>query len=158
MMKRPREATAARASSAVNAAAARATASASARASILTAIAPPGSARRASCRRLFEMTAEFVPHGRQQLVAEVRLAARAEALVQGGGQDRDRHRLVDGRSDRPPPLAGIGHAPLEALELRVLDECGGRQVEEPRGNDAAASPHLGDVGQIEVVLVMLGIA
>ena len=60
--------------------------------------------------------------------------------------------------DRPPSLAGIGHAPLEILELRVLDECRGGQVEEPGGDDAAASPQLGDVGQIEVVLAVLGIA
>jgi hypothetical protein len=31
--------------------------------------------------RLFEMTAELVAHGREDLVGEVRLAARAEALV-----------------------------------------------------------------------------
>src|SRR5262245_25178860 len=84
-----------------------------------------------SLRRLFEMAAELVAHGREQLVAEVCLAARAEALVEGGGEDRHRHRLVDGRPDRPPSLAGIRHAPLEALERRVLDECRGRQVEEP---------------------------
>ena len=72
----------------------------------------------ASRRRLLEMAAELVAHGRQQLVGEVRLAARAEALVQRGGEDGRRHRLVDGRLDRPPPLAGIGHAALEALERR----------------------------------------
>src|SRR2546425_725146 len=80
-------------------------------------------------RRLFEVTAELITHGREQLVGEVRLAARAEALVQGGGEDVGRHRLVDGRPDRPPPLAGIGHAPLEALERRILDERGSGQVD-----------------------------
>ena len=35
---------------------------------------------------------------------------------------------------------------------------GRRQVEQPGGDHAAAPPHLGDVGQIEVVLVVLGIA
>ena len=34
----------------------------------------------------------------------------------------------------------------------------GRQVEQPRGDHAAAPPDFGDVGQIEVVLVVLGIA
>src|SRR5262249_58661879 len=98
-------------------------------------------------RRLFEMPAELETHRREQLVAEVRLATRAEALVQGGGEDRRRHGLVDGRPDRPPSLAGIRHASLEALERWVLDERRGRQIEEPGGDDAAASPHLGDVRQ-----------
>src|SRR5262245_49137624 len=87
-------------------------------------------------RRLFDVAAELVAHGREQLVAEVRLAARAEALVEGRGEDGHRHGLVDGRPDRPPALAGIRHAPLEALERRVLDEGRGRQVEEPGGHDA----------------------
>ena len=78
-------------------------------------------------RRFLEMPAELVAHGRQQLVAEVRLAARAEALVQRGGENGRRHRLVDRGLDRPPPLAGIRHAPLEALERRVLDERRGRR-------------------------------
>src|SRR2546425_8771361 len=109
-------------------------------------------------RRLFEVTAELIAHGREQLVGEVRFAARGEALVQRGGEDGGRHRLVDGRPDRPPPLAGIGHAPLETLERRILDERGSREVEQPGGDDAPASPHLGDVGQVEVVLIVLGIA
>src|SRR5262245_8037018 len=33
-------------------------------------------------RRLFDVAAELVAHGREQLVGEVRLAARAEALVE----------------------------------------------------------------------------
>src|SRR5664280_2973406 len=35
---------------------------------------------------------------------------------------------------------------------------GGGQVEEPGGHDATPPPDLGDVGQVEVVLVVLGVA
>src|SRR5206468_12792983 len=97
-------------------------------------------------RRLFQVAAELIAHGREQLVGEVRLAARAEAFIVGGGEDGRRYRFVDGRPDRPPPLAGIGYAPLEALERGVLDERRRRQVEQPGGDDAPAPPHLGDVG------------
>ena len=38
----------------------------------------------------------------------------------------------------------------EMLELAVLGERRRRQVEQPRGDDAAAPPHLGDVGEVEV--------
>src|SRR4029453_11645477 len=62
------------------------------------------------------------------------------------------------RRGLPRAHAGPAHASMEVLELRVLDERGRRKVEEPGGDDAPASPHLGDVGQIEVVLVGLGIA
>src|SRR5262249_40921541 len=109
-------------------------------------------------RRLFEMATELVAHGREQLVPEVRLATRAEALVESRGEDRHRHCLVDGGPDRPPSLAGVRHPALEALERRVLDERRGRQVEEPGSDDASAAPHLSDVRQIEVVLVVLGVA
>ena len=111
-----------------------------------------------SCR-LLHVAAELEAHRREQLVLEVRLAARAEALVQGRGEDRRRHCLVDGGLDRPAPLARIGDA---AGELRTASgsfdqRCRG-QIEQPGGDHAAAPPDFGDVAQIEVVLVVLRIA
>jgi len=54
---------------------------------------------------LLDVSTELVPHGREQLVLEIGLTARAEPLVQRRGEDRNGHRLVDGGLDRPPPLA-----------------------------------------------------
>src|SRR5918993_1230114 len=64
-------------------------------------------------RRLLDMPAELVAHGREQLVGEIRLAARAEPLVERRRQDMRRHTLVDRRLDGPAALAGIGHPASE---------------------------------------------
>ena len=65
--------------------------------------------------RLLDVPAELEAHRREQLVLEVGLAARAEALVERGRQHRRRHGLVDRGLDRPAPFAGVGDA---AGELR----------------------------------------
>jgi hypothetical protein len=44
----------------------------------------------------------------------------------------------------------------ESSGLAASDSCG--QVEEPRRHHAAAPPQLGDRGEVEVVLVVLGVA
>src|SRR5689334_19031436 len=61
-------------------------------------------------RGLLVVAAEGVAHGGQQLVGEVGLAARAETFVEGAGQHRGRHRLVDGGLDGPAAFAGVGDA------------------------------------------------
>ena len=101
------------------------------------------------------MAAEAEPHGGQHAVLEVGLAAGVEALVQGGREDVGRNGLVDGGVDGPASLAGVGDAAGEALQPGVLGEGRRGQVEEPRGDDAAAPPDLGDVRDVEVVLVVL---
>jgi len=42
----------------------------------------------------------------------------------------------------------------EIRERRVFDERRGREIEQPRCDNAAAPPHFGDGGQIEIVLIM----
>src|SRR5215208_698920 len=91
-------------------------------------------------RRLLDMPAKLIAHGREQLVGKIRLAARAEPLVERRRQDMRRHALVDRRLDRPAALAGIGHPAGELGQVRILDQRRGLQVEQPRGNDAAAPP------------------
>src|SRR5262249_46282225 len=88
--------------------------------------------------RFFQMPPEFVTHGRQELVGEIGLAARAEPLVESRGEHMRRHALVDGGLDGPAAFAGIGYAAGEFRQARVLNQRGGRQVEQPRRNHAAA--------------------
>src|SRR6516162_3925689 len=63
--------------------------------------------------RLLDVSAEFVAHRRQHPVGEVRLAARAEALIECGRQDMRGDRFVDRRLDRPAPLARVRNPPCE---------------------------------------------
>src|ERR1700722_321925 len=104
------------------------------------------------------MAAELEAQRRQQFVLEVRFAARTEALEERRGEDRRRHRLVNGGLDRPTPFAGVGNSARELRQRGILDErrCG--QIEQPGGDDAAAPPYFRDVAQVEVKLVMLRIA
>src|SRR5215469_5951849 len=85
---------------------------------------------------LLEVAAELEPHRREHLVLVVGLAARGEALVEGGGEDGNGHRLVDGGLDRPSSFAGVGHVAGELLQVGILDEGRGRQVQEPGGDYA----------------------
>ena len=71
---------------------------------------------------------------------------------------RRRHRLVDRRVQRPAALARVGDTTRVPIQGRAVDERGRGQVEQPRGDYAAAAPHLGDCGEIEVVPIVIGIA
>ena len=101
---------------------------------------PPNSARSAESRRFPNSSG----------------AARAEALVERRGQHVRRHAGLHRGLDRPAPLAGIRDAALEARELRVLAQRARREVEQPGADHAAAPPQLGDLGQVERVLEVLG--
>ena len=57
---------------------------------------------------------------------------------------------------RPSPESET--RPLKLLQRRIGQQRVGGQVEQPRGDHAAAPPHLGHVGQVEVVPVELGVA
>ena len=104
------------------------------------------------------MAAELESHSGEELVLEVGVATGAEAFVEGGGEDWDGDAFVDGGFDGPTPLAGVADAAGEVGEGGVFDEgvCG--EVEEPAGYDAATTPDFGDVGEVEVVLVLLWVA
>src|SRR5438132_871264 len=103
----------------------------------------------------FHVPAELEPHGGQHAVLEFRLSARAEALIERGGENGHGYRLVDGGLDRPASLARVRDPAGEFREGRILHQRGCRQIEQPRGDHAATPPHLGDLAQIEIVLVVL---
>ena len=56
---------------------------------------------------------------------------------------------------RPAALAGVGHPALEVGEVGDFAQRVRGEVEQPRRDDAAPPPHLGDLGDVEVVLVVL---
>ena len=64
------------------------------------------------------MAAELEAHGREELVLEVGLAARAEALVERRGEHGRGDGLVDGGLDRPAAFAGVGDAAGELRRAR----------------------------------------
>src|SRR6202011_6245292 len=67
-----------------------------------------------------DMSAEFVAHGREQLVGEARRLARSEAGVERSREDIRRHRFLDRRHDGPAALAGIIDKSGIARELRIF--------------------------------------
>jgi hypothetical protein len=56
---------------------------------------------------------------------------------------------ADAGIHRPAAVARIGYVVGEPREPRVLDQDANGQVEQPRGDHAAAPLHVGDVGQVE---------
>src|SRR5260370_34895144 len=66
-----------------------------------------------------EMPAEFVAHGREQLVGETVRSARAEARIKSRREHFGPHPLLDRRHHRPAPLARILHEPAIGFERRI---------------------------------------
>src|SRR5260370_39814165 len=96
----------------------------------------------------FDVPAELVAHGRQNLAGEVALSAGTEALVESGAQHRGGYRFVDGREDCPAAFARIGNAPRKIIEPRTFLERRRGQIEQPRSHHAAPAPDLCDIREI----------
>src|SRR6266478_1965126 len=109
-------------------------------------------------RFLFRVTAELKTHGRQNLACEVSFASGQKALVQRFGEDGRWSAGLNRRENGPAAFAGIGNTAGEALEGGLLKKRDGGEVEQPGGHDAAAAPDFGDVSEVEIVLIMFGIA
>src|SRR5882724_1950163 len=107
---------------------------------------------------LFEVTAELETHGGKNFCGEVVFTARSEALVERSGEHGRRSGGLDGGQDGPAAFAGVGDAAGKTLERRLIEKGDGGEVEQPGGDNAATAPDFGDVGEIEVVLIVLGIA
>ena len=75
----------------------------------------------------------------------------SEAAITDAG-----HALVHRGQHRPPALAGVRHPAAEVLQLGRLGEGGRGQVDQPGADHRAPPPHLGDLGQVDLVLVGLG--
>src|SRR5262249_49005464 len=106
----------------------------------------------------FQVSTELIAQRREQFVGEIGLAARAKPFIQGGRQDVRGHGLVDSGLDRPAPLARVRHPPGEVRQSRIRDEGGRREIQQPRRDHTATSPHLRNVREMELVLVVFGVA
>src|SRR2546428_2126725 len=106
----------------------------------------------------FQVSTELIAQSREQFICEICLAARAKTLIQGGRQDVNGHGLVDGGLNRPAPLARVRNPPREFRQSRIRDQGGRREIQQPRRDHTAAPPHLRDVREIELVLVVFGVA
>ena len=82
---------------------------------------------------------------------ELKRAYRA-ALSTGAGTDSSMAALI---VQRPSPESET--RPPNCDSSGSFEERRGRQVEQPRGDHAAAPPHLGYLADIDVVLVVLGV-
>src|SRR3974377_947310 len=107
---------------------------------------------------LLHMSAKFITHRGEKLVGKFRFTAGTESLVECSGQYVRGLRLVDRGLDRPAPFAGIGDAAGKFRESGVVEQGDGREIQQPRGNDAAAAPDFRDIFQVKVVLIVLGVA
>ena len=103
------------------------------------------------------MTAELIAHRREDLVGEIRLAARAEALEECRGEQRGRRAGLDRRKAGPAALARVRDPTAESFELRIRAQRRSGQIQEPGGDHAAATPDLGDLADVDAVLIMLRI-
>src|SRR4051812_313819 len=106
--------------------------------------------------RMLDVAAELVAHSGEHLVAEGVLLARAEAVEQRRRENVDGYGFLDGGLHRPSPFARIFHGARELRKLGALGEGARRQVEQPRRDDAATPPQLGDVGEVEIETMAVG--
>src|SRR5690242_3325604 len=114
--------------------------------------------RRLGSSLLLHVTAELEPQRGEHAVLELGLAARLEAREQRRGEHVGGYGLVDRGVERPAPLARVGDMTSEAIELGRARERTRGEVEQPRADYAAAPPQLGDLGELEVVRVILRMA
>lgn len=94
----------------------------------------------------------------KDLVCEVRLAPRREALVQGVGQDGRGGPDVDGCDARPAPRPGVADPAGEVVQPGGPEEGLGGQVEQPASDHTALPPDLGDGQQVQLVPIQLRVA
>src|SRR5579864_3261257 len=78
-----------------------------------------------------DMPAEAETHRREHLFSEVMLLPRAESGVQRCGEYVCRNRLLDRGLDGPATFAGILDITGESLQLRILRQRRGAQIEQP---------------------------
>ncbi len=102
------------------------------------------------------VAAEAVAHRGEDLLRKGVRLPRAEARIERRRQHLGRHRLVHRGVDGPAAFAGVLDMARIAVERAVARQRLRGEIEQPGGDDAAAPPDLGDVGDVEVEPVFLG--
>src|SRR5580700_3329314 len=96
-----------------------------------------------------DVAAEAKAHGREHLFAEGMLLPRAEP----GEQRRRDHirwdRLLDRGLHRPSAFARVLNEAGEILQLWILRQRSGGEIEQPGRNDAAAPPNLRNIRYVQ---------
>src|SRR6267142_3639566 len=100
-----------------------------------------------------DVPAKLLAHGAQKLFGKGMVLARAEARIQSRRQHIDGNRRIERGLDRPAAFAGILDLAGVFRKVRVLGQRHRCKIEQPRRDHAAATPHLGDIGQVKVVAV-----
>src|SRR5262249_57935260 len=80
-----------------------------------------------------------------------------DPVVAGGGDAGGGHALAHRGQPGPPALAGVGHPAAEVGQVGRVGEGGGGQVDQPGADHRAAPPHLGDLADVDLVLVGPGV-
>ncbi len=100
-----------------------------------------------------------LPHGRQQAIGEIGIAARGEALVKRRARSPAPARL---RRWRPRSSNGLRRnprrGPTYASRAGSSRSAIGGEVQQPGADHAAAAPDFRDLGQVQIVLVVLRVA
>src|SRR6266850_8111691 len=109
-------------------------------------------------RFLFRVAAELEAHSRQDLGSKVAFASRQESLVERFGEHGSGRARFDPGENGPAAFTRIGNAAGETLESRLLEQGNGSEIKQPGCDNAAAPPDFGYVGEVEIVLVVFGIA
>src|SRR5438309_10358058 len=107
---------------------------------------------------LLNVPAELKTHGRQNFGPKIVFAARSETLVERGGKDGGGRGGFNRGENGPAAFAGIGNAAGKAFERGLLKQRNGGESQQPGSDDAAATPHFGDICEIEIELVVFRIA
>src|ERR1700730_18221968 len=103
-----------------------------------------------------DVPAEAEAHGRQHPFPECVLLPRAEPCIERRGEHVRRNRFLDRGLDGPATLAGILDEAGETLQLWILRQRGGAEIEQPGRNYAAAPPNLRDIQHIQRKALVLG--
>src|SRR5579883_268400 len=77
------------------------------------------------------MATKLKAHGGHDLIGKIGAAARAEALIESGGQHMSGDALIDRGGDSPASLAGVCHTSLEIVQSGALEQRAGGEIQEP---------------------------
>src|SRR6266705_3288358 len=80
---------------------------------------------------LLDVSAKLKAHRGQHFCGKIIFAARGEALIEGGAENRRGRRRFDGREKRPAAFAGIRDPPGKAFERWLLQQRDSRKVQQP---------------------------